>query len=102
MPIGSISPFRPTGTVGMTATTTAANVALTGGGDTVVVTNASAALGFVRFGSDATVSAMSGDLPILAGSRCILAVNSLITHASVILQSGSGPVMFSRGDGSII
>lgn len=102
MPIGSVSPFRPTGTVGMTATTAAANVVLVGGGDTVVVTNASASLAFVRFGSDATVIATASDMPVLPNSRVILAVNSLIAYVSAMMQSGSGPLMFSRGDGSII
>ena len=39
MAIGSIMPFRPTGTVTLSASTTSASVALAGGGDSVVVTN---------------------------------------------------------------
>ena len=102
MPLGSISPFRPTGTVAVSIGNTSTNAPLTGGGDTVVVTNTAAALAYVRFGSDPTVTASTSDMPILAGSRLILSINSLITYAAAISPSGSGNVLFSRGDGSIV
>jgi hypothetical protein len=75
---------------------------LTGGGDSVVVTNSSAVLVYVRFGSDTTVTATTADMPVLAGSRVILSVNSLIRYAAAITPSGSGTVLFSRGDGSTL
>ncbi len=102
MPLGSVSPFRPTGTVSVSAGNSSANVALTGGGDSVVVTNASTSLVFVRFGSDSTVTASTADMPVLANSRVLLSVNSLIAYASAVAPSGSGLVMFSRGDGSVV
>ena len=102
MPIGSVSPFRPTGTVSLAANSVSANIPLSGGGDTVVVTNPSSVLAYVRFGSDATVAATTTDMPILASSRLILSVNSLITYAAAITSSGSGTILFSRGDGSIL
>jgi hypothetical protein len=102
MPLGSISPFRPTGTIGITATTTPANAALTGGGDTVVVTNPTTSLAYVRFGSDSTVAASTTDTPVLPNSRVMLALNTLITYGSAVLQSGTGTIFFSRGDGSVI
>lgn len=102
MPNGSTSPFRPSGTVSLAATTATANIMLTGGGETVVVTNTSSSIAFIRFGSDPSVTATANDMPVLANSRIILAINSLITYASAILQSGSGTVIFSRGDGSVI
>lgn len=102
MPLGSVSPFRPTGTVSVSAGSTASNAALPGGGDTVVVTNTATALAYVRFGSDATVSATTADMPILGNSRLVLSVNALITYASAIMPSGSGVVLFSRGDGSFV
>jgi hypothetical protein len=102
MPIGSISPFRPTGTVSIAASAVSSNVPLTGGGETVVVTNTSSVLGYVRFGSDATVAATTTDMPILPSSRLILSINSLITRAAAITPSGSGTILFSRGDGSIL
>ncbi len=102
MPLGSVSPFRPTGTVSITSGVTSANTALAGGGDTVVVTNPSSTLAYVRFGSDPSVAASIADMPVLPNSRLILSVNSLITYAAAVMQSGSGNIMFSRGDGSIV
>ena len=78
------------------------NGRLTGGGDSIVVTNTTGAVGYIRFGSDATVTATTMDMPILANDRLILSVNSLITYAAAIATSGSGNIFFSRGDGSII
>ena len=102
MPLGSISPFRPTDTVSVTAGSTSANVQLSGGGDSVVVTNTTNALAYVKFGSDPTTTASAADMPILPVSRLILSVNALINYAAVIIPSGTGNVMFSRGDGSIL
>jgi hypothetical protein len=102
MPLGSVSPFRPTGTVSVPVGAASTSAALSGGGDSVVVTNTSTNLAYVRFGSDSTVAASVSDMPILPSSRLILSVNSLITYAAVISPSGSGIVLFSRGDGSFI
>jgi len=102
MAIGATSAFRPTGTVTLNAGTTSTNVPLSGGGESVVVTNPSAYLAFVRFGSDATVVAATSDMPILPNSRAVLSVNSLISYAAALLTSGSGEVLFTRGDGSFL
>jgi len=102
MATGSIMPFAPTGTVSLAASATSSNVALAGGGDSIVVTNTSAALAYVRFGSDAGVAASTSDMPVLANSRVMLGVNSLITYAAAVLSSGSGAVLFSRGGGSYL
>jgi hypothetical protein len=102
MPLGSVSPFRPTGTISISVGSVSANAPLSGGGDTVVVTNTTSALAYIRFGSDSTVTASTADMPILAGNRLILSVNSLISYAAAISPSGSGSVLFSRGDGSFI
>jgi hypothetical protein len=102
MAIGATSAFRPTGTVSLNAGTTSANLPLAGGGETVVVTNTSAYLTYVRFGADATVVASSSDMPVLPSSRAVLAVNSLISYAAACLTSGSGNVLFTRGDGSFL
>jgi hypothetical protein len=101
MPLGSVSPFRPTGTVSVSVTAVSASVPLSGGGDTVVVTNTTASLAYIRFGSDLTVAASVSDMPILASSKLILSINSLISYAAAVSPSGSGSVLFSRGDGSI-
>jgi hypothetical protein len=102
MPLGSVSPFRPTGTTSVSVSAVSANVLLSGGGDTVVVTNTTASVVYVRFGSDSTVAASISDMPILGASRLILSVNSLISYAAAFSASGSGNVLFSRGDGSIV
>jgi hypothetical protein len=102
MAIGSIMPFRPTGTVSLAATTTSASVALAGGGDSMVVTNISASLAYVRFGADPSVAATVADMPVLPNAHVMLGVNSLIGNAAAILASGSGTVLFTRGDGSFL
>jgi hypothetical protein len=102
MATGSIQPFRPSGTVSLIAGTSSASIGLVGGGDSVVVTNTTSSLAFVRFGADPTVAASATDMPILAGGRAMLAVNSLITCAAAMLASGSGTILFTRGDGSFI
>jgi hypothetical protein len=102
MPLGSVSPFRPTGTVSVSVGNVSSNTALSGGGDSIVVTNATTSLGYVRFGSDMTVTASIADMPVLGGSRIILSINSLISYAAAISPLGSGSILFSRGDGSTI
>jgi hypothetical protein len=102
MAIGSITPFRPTGTASLSASTSSSVVALAGGGETVVVTNTTASLAYIRFGADPTVLATSSDMPVLAGSRVMLSVNSLVTYAAGALVSGTGTVLFTRGDGSFV
>lgn len=102
MPLGSVSSFRPTGTVSVPVSNVSSNAPLSGGGDSVVVTNTTTALGYIRFGSDSTVAASTSDMPILAGGQIILSINSLISYAAAISPAGSGSILFSRGDGSII
>ena len=102
MAIGSIQPFRPAGTVSLAAATSSASVALAAGGESVVVTNTTAALAFVRFGADPTIAASAADMPVLPGARVMLAANPLITYAAAVLASGTGAVLFTRGDGSYV
>jgi hypothetical protein len=102
MPIGSVSPFRHTGTVGVSVGASSSSVALSGGGDTIVATNTTTSLAYIRFGSDPTVAASTSDMPVLPGSRLILSINSLISYAAAISPSGSGSILFSRGDGSFV
>lgn len=99
---GSVSPFRPTGSVTLAAMSTSTNAILVGGGDTVVVTNTSGYLAYVRFGSDSSVTATASDFPILGGSRAILSINILIKYCAVLMPGGSGTVIVSRGDGSVM
>jgi hypothetical protein len=80
MAIGSITPFRPTGTVALSASTSSTVVALAGGGETIVITNTTTSLAYIRFGADPTVSATNADMPVLANSRVMLSANSLVTY----------------------
>ena len=102
MATGSTSPFRPTGTVSLSAGAISASVQLAGGGDAVVVTNLAASLVYVRFGADPSVTASSVDMPVMPNSRVMLSVNSLIGYAAATLTSGTGSVLFTRGDGSYL
>lgn len=102
MPLGSVSPFRPTGTVSLSVGNVSAGVALSGGGDSVVVTNTSGYLVYVRFGAGPTLTATMTDMPVLPSSRVILSVNSLIHYAAALSPNGTATVLFSRGDGSTV
>jgi hypothetical protein len=102
MSIGSSQPFRAAGTVSVSAGTTSSSVALAGGGETVLVTNAANAVAFVAFGASNQVTATSASLPVLPNSRVLLAANTYLTHAAAALASGSGAVYFTLGDGSVI
>ena len=102
MAVGSVTPFRPTETASLNAGTTPMAVPLRGAGDTVVVTNLSAALAYVCFGAGPFVSASETDMPIMANTRAVLLVNDLITYAGAKLVAGSGTVLFTRGDGSYV
>jgi hypothetical protein len=102
MAIGSINPFRPTGTVSLDAGVASATVQLAGGGDSVVVTNPTASLVFVRFGADPSVSASPVDMPVMANSKVMLAVNGLVNYAAAVFATDSGTILFTRGDGSYV
>jgi hypothetical protein len=102
MAIGSTLPFRPAGTVALGATATSASIPLAGGGDSVVVTNTTTSLAYVRFGADPSVVATAADMPVLPNSRIMLGINTLITNVAALLASGSGTMLFTRGDGSYL
>jgi hypothetical protein len=102
MAVGSITPFRPTGTVSLSAGTSSASVPLAGGGDSVVVTNTTGSLAYVSFGADPSVSASSVDMPVMANARVMLSVNGLVSCAAGVLAAGSGVILFTRGDGSYV
>jgi len=99
MSIGATQPFRPAGTATLAAGTASASVALAGAGGTVLVTNATNAVAFVRLGTSA-VAATLADTPVLPNSRIVLAGGGGIHYAAAILSSGSGEVFFSIGDGT--
>lgn len=102
MALGAVSPFRATGTVALNASTGSSSVALSTGGESVVVTNTTDTLAYVRFGADPTVSAGMSDMPVLPNSHVILCINTLVRYAAGILMAGTGSILFTRGDGSVV
>lgn len=102
MATGSIKPFVASSTASVSGTTTSSTVALPTGGDSVVVTNTATSVAYVRFGSNAAVTATAADMPVLPNSRVLLALNPLISYAAAVLTTGTGSVLFTRGDGSIV
>jgi hypothetical protein len=80
-----------------------ASVALPTGGDSVLVFNPGAAIAFVRFGNDGTVTASPAtDFPIPPGASRLLGINPYVKWAAAIIDaSGAGEVYFSRGDGTV-
>jgi hypothetical protein len=71
-----------------------------GSGEAVLVTNPTASLVYVRFGSDPTVQATVADTPVLPNSRMLLRCGPLVSYCAALLASGTGSVMFTHGDGS--
>lgn len=102
MSSGSINPFQPSSTTAIAASTASANAALPVAGDVVVVTNTAAALAYVKFGMDVSVQASASDMPVLPNSRVLLRCGHLTAYCAAILASGSGAVLFTRGNGSSI
>ncbi len=102
MSSGSTNPFQPTATVSLTATTVSANIQLLGHGEAQLITNATTSLAFIRFGSDSTVQATTGDTPVLPGSKILLRCGPLVSYCAIVLSSGTGLVLITSGNGSTI
>jgi hypothetical protein len=101
---GQIQSFRPSGCVSVSATTTSQTVNLPTGGDTVVVDNAGGDFCFVVFGGTAVVATGSPNpsFPVPAGQHRQFACPTTVTMAGVIMNTGTGTVFFTRGDGTAI
>jgi hypothetical protein len=101
---GQVQSFRPSGCVSASATTASQVVALPPGGDTVVVDNAGSDFCFVNFGGSAIVAtgAPNPSFPVPAGQHRQFACPATVTAASVIMNSGTGTIFFTRGDGTAI
>jgi len=101
MAIGSTQPFWPAGTAVIAAGTSSANTTLLGGGEAVLVFNASAAIAFIKFGTDLTVTASPSDMPVPAGGRMLIHAGEYAQTAAVLLSAGSGSVYLTRGNGTV-
>ncbi len=100
MSTGASQPFRPAGTAAVTASTTANGAVLAGGGNAVLIYNATASTAFFRLGA-AVLTATVLDTPVPAGARMLVDGGPFVSYASVILGSGGGTVYFTLGDGDI-
>lgn len=102
MSTGSTQPFRIAGTAQLAASSSSSSIPLSGGGEAVLVYNATSSIAFVRFGVGAGLVATSSDTPVPPGSRMLMHVGGpFVTMAAAVLASGSGTVFFSRGDGTV-
>lgn len=101
MASGSTQAFRPAGTVVAQASTTPTNVDLVGGGQTVLVYNASTSAAFFRLGGASALTVSETDTPVPPGMRMMVDGGPFVTNAAVLLESGSGAVYFTRGDGDM-
>lgn len=99
MSIGSVQPFQPSYTIAIPASVTAVTQVLPQGGSSILVTNAGADYAFVRLGTIG-VLATTSDMPVPAGSRLLLHAPDYVSAISVLLNSGSGTVFVSRGNGT--
>jgi hypothetical protein len=99
MTTGATQPFRPAGTAHVSATTSAASIALVGGGNAVLIYNSTSATAFFRLGGAGALTATTSDTPVPAGARMLLGGGPFVNHAAVVLGSGSGIVYFTLGDG---
>jgi hypothetical protein len=86
--------------VTINAGTTALNAILPGTGDAVMITNTASSLAYISLGSDPTLIATSSSTPVLPNSKLLLRCGPLVSYVAAILSSGTGAVVFTRGDGS--
>jgi hypothetical protein len=99
MSTGSTQPFRPAGTATVAASTTAQTILLVGGGNAVLVYNATNATAFFRLGGATGLTATTTDTPVPSGTRMLVGGGPFVSHAAVILSAGTGAVYFTLGDG---
>lgn len=100
MSTGATQPFRPAGTASIAASTTSASAALVGGGQAVLVYNATAATAFFVLGNGTTLTATAAaGTPVPAGARMLVDGGPFLNRAAVVLSTGTGTVYFTLGDG---
>lgn len=99
MSIGSTQPFRPAGTAAASASTTVTTVTLNGGGGAVLIYNATSSIAFFRLGTASGLTATTSDTPVPAGARMLVDAGPFVKNAAVLLNSGTGTVYFTLGDG---
>jgi hypothetical protein len=99
MATGATQPFRPAGTVVVSASTVAASAALSGGGSALLIYNSAPSPAFVRLGANSSLTATILDTPIPPGSRMLVDASPFVSNVAVILSDGTGLVYFTLGHG---
>lgn len=67
----------------------------------IQIANTTSGWAYVNFGivGVLTAATVASSYPVAPGSVVVVSVNSEVTGASVILSTGSGSVIFTRGEG---
>jgi hypothetical protein len=100
---GTNPAFSQTGLVTIAASTTTANATLPTGGDTLVVTNPTAALAWVAVGGGTPGAAVAGvGYPILPGAVRAIGAGVFASWIAVILNTGAGSIYVETGTGSAL
>lgn len=98
--------FTPTGpTVTGTASTSSGVVALgslssQGGGTIRIAVPSGGSTVFVEFGTSGTTASTSTSMPVFSGAIEVFQVAPNITHAAVIVASGTQTIYFTPGQGA--
>jgi hypothetical protein len=102
MASGTNQPFGQSGIVTIAASTTSAGAALPAGGDSLLVSNPTASLGWVALGGGITPpTAVAGvGYPVLPGQKRLIASAPTVTQVAAILATGSGSIIVEVGTGS--
>lgn len=102
MTVGAVNPVKPAGTVAITtAAASSVSAALPDSGDSLVITNTTSGVVFVRVGAQAPTATVA-DYPVLAGGRALLAAGPYIGFVAVFAPSGAtaGTVYATVVDGT--
>jgi hypothetical protein len=98
---GSNQPMMASSTTAsVSGTTTTANVAIAGNGESCLVYNPGTTIAFVNFGTDNTVAATVTGFPIPPGGSRLIGISNLVKYAAAIMGTGTATIYFTRGNGS--
>lgn len=90
--------FSPRATTTLSATTVSSNVTVSSSSNNVMISNAGSVTVFIKFGSDSSVTATTGDLPVLGGTVQVFSKGGT-SYIAGITGTGSATVYVTGGDG---
>jgi hypothetical protein len=99
MTVGSVNPFKPLGTITLAASTTPASATLPLTGDSLRIVNTTSAIAYIALGKG-TATATTGSYPVPPGAAALIAAGPYIDAVAVVLESGSGSVFVTVGEGT--